>query len=95
MGTRPAAQEKALGSAKTLFVGNVDYDTPMGELKSFFSQFGNVASISVPQDFVTRHGRGFGFVTMSTREEAEYVKEQANGRAFRGRPLRLDWASYD
>jgi ATP-dependent DNA helicase RecG len=82
------------GSAKTLFVGNVDYDATNDELQSFLSQFGTVVSVSIPKDFVTKRGRGFGFVTTSTREEAENLRQKANGRLFRGRPVRFDWASY-
>lgn len=89
------AREPAVpGYGKTLFVGNVDYDATNDELQSFLSQFGIVVSVSIPKDFVTKRGRGFGFVTTSTREEAENLRKQADGRLFRERPLHFDWASY-
>jgi len=76
---------------RKIFVGNVDYDTSPDELQELFSQCGTVKSVSIPRDYVTQKGRGFGFIAMSCREEAEAALQELDGRQFRGRTLRLDW----
>ena len=87
----PLGQKITRKSTNKIFIGNVDYDTSTEELKEFFGQCGNVISVSLPNDYITVRGRGFGFVTMSSREEAEDAIQRLNGQQFRGRILRLEW----
>lgn len=87
----PSAQKIVAHSPRQLFVGNLDYNTTAEELKTFFSQCGEVVSITVPTDFVTRRGRGFAFVAMLTHIDAEHAIQEMNGKLLRGRSLRLSW----
>ncbi len=71
---------------KKLFVGNLSYSTTEEELKGLFSQHGTVESVTIISD------KGFGFVEMSTPEEAESAKEALNLTNFEGRNLNVNEA---
>lgn len=71
---------------KKLYVGNLNYSVTSQELEELFANYGVVESANVIE------GRGFGFVEMSTVEEAEKAKEALNGTEFAGRTLRIDEA---
>jgi cold-inducible RNA-binding protein len=73
-------------SAK-LFVGNLSYQATEEDLRELFQQAGTVQSVRIITDQFTGRPRGFGFVEMSTKEEAERAIEQLNGRLFRDRNL--------
>ena len=73
-------------SAK-LFVGNLSYQATEEDLRELFQQAGTVESVRIITDQFTGRPRGFGFVEMSTKEEAERAIEQLNGRLFRDRNL--------
>lgn len=73
-------------SAK-LFVGNLSYQATEEDLRELFQQAGTVESVRIITDQFTGRPRGFGFVEMSTKEEAEHAIEQLNGRLFRDRNL--------
>ena len=78
-------------SAK-LFVGNLSYQATEEDLRELFQQAGTVQSVRIITDQFTGRPRGFGFVEMSTKEEAERAIEQLNGRLFRDRNLVVDEA---
>ncbi|MBP7460793.1 MAG: RNA-binding protein [Candidatus Delongbacteria bacterium] len=67
-----------------LYVGNLNYKTTADEVKGLFSQYGMVS------DAIVIEGKGFGFVTMSTAEEAEKAKDALNGTELGGRTLRVN-----
>ena len=73
-------------SAK-LFVGNLSYQATEEDLRELFQQAGTVQSVRIITDQFTGRPRGFGFVEMATKEEAEQAIEQLNGRLFRDRNL--------
>src|ERR1043165_4488335 len=73
--------------ATKLYVGNLSFQTTSEDLKEHFAQAGNVESASVVEDRMTGRSRGFGFVEMSTPEEAAAAIEQFNGKDFGGRNL--------
>ena len=75
-----------------IYVGNLSYQTTSEELSQLFGQVGEVASASVVQDRETGRSRGFGFVEMSNRDEAEQAIEQFNGADFQGRNLTVNEA---
>lgn len=75
-----------------LFVGNLAWETNEDDLKQHFSQFGNVDSAEVMRDKFTGRARGFGFVVMSTPEEAQLAIEKTEGVEFMGRPLKVNIA---
>ncbi len=75
-----------------IYVGNLAYQTTSEDLSELFGQVGEVASASVVQDRETGRSRGFGFVEMSNRDEAETAIEQFNGADFQGRNLTVNEA---
>lgn len=76
--------------AKKLFVGGLSWDTTDAKLSEFFSQSGTVVSASVVTDKYTGKSRGFGFVEMSTDEEAEQAKQKLNGQTLDGRAITVN-----
>ena len=73
--------------AKKLFVGNLPYTTTDAELNSVFSQVGTVQSASVIIERQTGRSKGFGFVEMSSDEEATRAISELNRRDMGGRNL--------
>ena len=69
-----------------LYVGNLKYSVTNEQLKEAFSAYGEVKSVNIIE------GKGFGFVEMSTAEEAQKAKEALNDTDFDGRPLKIDEA---
>jgi RNA recognition motif-containing protein len=78
--------------ATKLYVGNLSFQTTSEDLRDHFAQAGNVESASVVEDRMTGRSRGFGFVEMSTPEEAAAAIEQLNGKEFAGRNLTVNEA---
>ncbi len=73
--------------AKRLYVGSLPYSTTDDELRQAFAQVGTVESAQVIIDKITGRSKGFGFVEMSTDEEAQKAIEAWNGKDFGGRIL--------
>ena len=69
-----------------LYVGNLSYSVTNGELEELFSKYGEVKQVNIIE------GKGFGFVEMSTPEEAEKAKEGLNDFEFKGRTMKVDEA---
>jgi RNA recognition motif-containing protein len=78
--------------AKKLYVGNLSYDTTSDELKDQFSQAGNVETATVIMDKMSGRSKGFGFVEMSTDEEAQKAIEMFDGKEVAGRTLKVNEA---
>ena len=70
-----------------LFVGNMPYNANEEALKELFSQAGTVESVSIIIDRNSGRSKGFGFVEMSTEEEAKKAIEMLNEKDFEGRSL--------
>ncbi|HEY2290613.1 MAG TPA: RNA-binding protein [Thermoanaerobaculia bacterium] len=77
---------------KKLFVGNLNFKTNDDDLRTLFSQAGTCDSATVMMDRATGRSRGFGFVEMSTDEEALKAIQQFNGYDFQGRNLNVNEA---
>ena len=77
---------------KKLYVGGLSYSVTDEELNSLFSQHGKVESASVVKDRDSYNSRGFGFVEMSTQEEAEKAIHALNGTDLQGRSLTVNMA---
>jgi len=78
--------------SKKLFVGGISYETTEETLKELFSEFGNVESASVITDKVSGRSKGFGFVEMSSEEEAQQAMEGLNGKEVDGRSITVNEA---
>ena len=77
---------------KKLYVGNLGYDVTDADLSQMFSQHGTVASAVVITDKATGRSKGFGFVEMSTEQEAQGAIAALNGKESGGRPLTVNEA---
>ncbi len=70
-----------------LYVGNLSFHLTSDDLQEHFAQAGTVESAKVIEDRETGRSRGFGFVEMSSAEEAQAAIEQFNGEDLDGRSL--------
>jgi RNA recognition motif-containing protein len=77
---------------KKLFVGNLSWDVRDEQLKEIFSAVGTVEEAVVIIDRMKNRSKGFGFVTMSTEEEAQAALEELNGKEVDGRPINVSEA---
>lgn len=72
---------------KKLYVGNLLYEVTDEELKTLFAQAGTVVSAAVIRYQDTGRSKGFGFVEMTTEEEAQKAIDMFNGQDNKGRKL--------
>jgi cold-inducible RNA-binding protein len=75
-----------------LFVGNLSFNTTENDLQDAFAAHGTVLEANLMMDRMTNRPRGFGFVTMSTAEEAQAAINALNGREIDGRALTVNVA---
>jgi len=75
-----------------LFVGNLSFDTTENDLSDAFAAHGTVTETNLMMDRTTNRPRGFGFVTMSTPEEAQKAIAALNGAQLGGRALTVNVA---
>ena len=75
-----------------MFVGGFPYATTEDELRDYFAQAGAVDSVSIIIDKMTGRSKGFGFVEMSSDEEAQNAISMFDGKEFQGRPLKVNEA---
>lgn len=78
--------------AKKLFVGGLPYSTTDDQLKEHFSAAGTVVSAQVIIDKFSGRSKGFGFVEMSSDEEADKAIQMFNGSDFGGRTMAVNEA---
>jgi RNA recognition motif-containing protein len=77
---------------RKLYVGNLSFSATEEELKDYFAQAGTPDSVAIIKDRLTGKSRGFGFVEMSTDNEASEAIEKLDGKDFKGRPLKINEA---
>ena len=75
-----------------LFVGNLSFNTTENDLQDAFAAHGTVTETNLMVDRTTGRPRGFGFVTMSTAEEAQKAIDALNGASLDGRALTVNVA---
>ena len=73
-----------------IYVGNLPYQVDDSQLQELFSQHGNVTSARVIVDKFSGQSKGFGFVEMPDKAEAEAAIAATNEQDFMGRPLRVN-----
>lgn len=78
--------------AKKLYVGGLSYSTSEDALKSAFQEAGTVESAVVIMDKMTGRSKGFGFVEMSSDEEAKKAIEMFDGKELDGRTVNVNEA---
>lgn len=78
--------------AKKLYVGSLSYSTTNESLKTAFEKAGTVESATVITDRNSGRSKGFGFVEMSTDEEAQAAIEMLNGQDIDGRNVTVNEA---
>ena len=73
-----------------IYVGNLAYSTNDESLRNAFAAYGEVASARVVSDRMTGRSKGFGFVEMPDRAQAQAAIDALNGQELDGRPLRVN-----
>ncbi len=75
-----------------LYIGNLSYNTTENQLQDLFTQHGPVTDVDLIMDKFSGRPRGFGFITMETREGAEAAIQALNGKNVDGRDLMVNEA---
>jgi len=75
---------------KKLYVGGLPFSVTDDQLKTLFESHGTVESAKVITDKFTDQSRGFGFVEMSTQQEAEKAIQALNGTEIEGRSIKVN-----
>jgi RNA recognition motif-containing protein len=73
-----------------IFIGNLSYNVTEGDLRQAFEVFGQVASATVIMDKQSGRSKGFGFVEMPVKAEAQSAIAALNGKAFKGRTITVN-----
>ena len=77
---------------KKLYVGNLSYDVSSSDLEKLLGEYGTVQSAEVISDRETGRSKGFGFVEMSSDDEAQAAIAALNGQQHDGRALTVNEA---
>lgn len=77
---------------KKLYVGNLSYGVGSEQLQQLFAEHGTVETADVIMDSMTGRSKGFGFVEMSSEQEAQAAIAALNGKEYDGRPLTVNEA---
>jgi RNA recognition motif-containing protein len=75
-----------------IYVGNLSYETTEENLKEAFEVFGEVNTVKIIKDNYTGRSKGFGFVEMPAKAEAQSAIEGLNGNDLKGRSLNVSEA---
>jgi RNA recognition motif-containing protein len=75
-----------------IYAGNLSREVTEADLRQAFESFGEVTSVKIITDKFSGESRGFGFVEMATKAEAEAAISGLNGKDLKGRPLTVNEA---
>jgi RNA recognition motif-containing protein len=75
-----------------IYVGNVPRETSEAEIRSAFEAFGEVTTVTMIKEKYTNTFKGFAFIEMPKKDEAENAMQSMNGTMFNGRPLTVNQA---
>jgi len=70
-----------------IYVGNLSYDVTEDELSAEFGTYGNVESVAIPSDKISGRPKGFAFVEMASKSEAEAAITGLNGKMLKDRTI--------
>lgn len=73
-----------------IYVGNIPRETSESSVREEFEKFGEVSNVSLIKDKFTNMLKGFGFVEMPKKDEAEKAIQSLDGQMFSGRPLTVN-----
>ncbi|MCK4396714.1 RNA-binding protein [candidate division WOR-3 bacterium] len=75
-----------------IYVGNLSHDVTEDDLRQTFEVFGQIASVNIIKDKFSGESRGFGFVEMPAKAEAQSAIDGLNGKDLKGRTLNVNEA---
>ena len=75
-----------------IYVGNLSYEATVEDLRLAFEQFGQIESVNIIKDKYSGQSKGFGFVEMPSKAEAQSAIDGLNGKELKGRPLNVNKA---
>ena len=78
--------------SQKLYVGGLPYSSTEDAVRDHFAQAGSVQSVAIITDKMSGRSKGFGFVEMSSAEEAQKAVEMFDGKEFEGRNLTVNEA---
>jgi RNA recognition motif-containing protein len=90
--TDGGSQDQGEASMKSLFVGNMNFQTSESDLRALFEPFGQVTRVHMAMDRETGRARGFAFVEMPNDEEAAKAIAGLDGKEAGGRNLKVNEA---
>jgi RNA recognition motif-containing protein len=75
-----------------IYIGNLSFDTTEEQLRQAFESFGEVSDVNIIADKYSGKSRGFGFVEMSSKDQAVAAIKGLNGQELNGRALNVNEA---
>jgi len=78
--------------AMNIYAGNLARDVTEDDLRQAFEAFGQVESVTIIKDRFTGEPRGFGFIEMPSKDEAQTAISQMNGKTLRGQAIKVSEA---
>jgi RNA recognition motif-containing protein len=75
-----------------IYVGSLSYNVTEEDLKQAFEPFGEVESVRIIKDMYSGRSKGFGFVEMPGKSEAQSAIESLNGKEMKGRTVKVNEA---
>ncbi len=75
-----------------MYIGNLSYDISEEELQKLFEEYGEVTTVKIIKDKETGRAKGFGFVEMPEKEQANRALSELNGREVLGRNIKVSLA---
>jgi len=75
-----------------IYVGNLSFDTTEQDLRQAFEAFGQVTSTNIISDKISGQSKGFGFIEMSAKDQAQAAIDGMNGKEIKGRAMNVNEA---
>jgi RNA recognition motif-containing protein len=75
-----------------MYVGNLSYSVTEDDLRTLFSEFGEIVSVNIIKDKFSGQSKGFGFVEMPDNSEADKAIKALNGSELKGRDIKVNQA---